>query len=308
MDTAFREITPPSAVHHALCGTFIDGHTPCLLIAKASLLQIYLIQSEKLYLYLQISLHGVIVNMKLITEQGRGKSLLLLAFKDAKVSVLEYDPSLHDLITVSIHYFEREEFKTRFTVLNYEPKLQVDPQNSCAMLYFYEEYFAIIPFKSRSFSFPAASSLTSDDAFLDSANAPYLPSFTLHINDLDKGIKNVLDFVFLHGYTDPTIAILFEPKQTFHGRQGHRSDTVCLMMFSLNIHQRQYTCIQKIDGLPFTCWKLEALPQPTGGVLVLGTTILVHADQISPGCMVGVNPMSSDETMHRDISKLGGGV
>lgn len=39
---------------------------------------------------------------------------ILLGFKDAKLSVVEYDPYNHNLRTVSLHYFEKEDIKVSF--------------------------------------------------------------------------------------------------------------------------------------------------------------------------------------------------
>jgi hypothetical protein len=39
------------------------------------------------------------------------RDALLLAFSDAKLAIVEYDPDTHDLRTISVHYFETEDLK-----------------------------------------------------------------------------------------------------------------------------------------------------------------------------------------------------
>ena len=44
---------------------------------------------------------------------------ILLGFKDGKLSIVEYDPQNHDLKTISLHYFEKEEIKVILVLLFY---------------------------------------------------------------------------------------------------------------------------------------------------------------------------------------------
>jgi len=47
---------------------------------------------------------------------------------------------------------------------------------------------------------------------------PYLPSFILDLAvDVDGSIRNIVDFVFLPGFNNPTMAILFQVQQTWTG-------------------------------------------------------------------------------------------
>jgi cleavage and polyadenylation specificity factor subunit 1 len=47
---------------------------------------------------------------------------------------------------------------------------------------------------------------------------PYSPSFILDLAaEVDERIQNVVDFVFLPGFNNPTIAVLFHVQQTWTG-------------------------------------------------------------------------------------------
>lgn len=51
------------------------------------------------------------MSMESVTLSNSPRDALLLAFSDAKLSVVEYDPDNHDLRTISLHYFEEEDMK-----------------------------------------------------------------------------------------------------------------------------------------------------------------------------------------------------
>lgn len=59
----------------------------------------------------QYTLHGNIMSMQSVQLIGSSRDSLLLSFREAKLSVVEYDPETHSLRTVSLHYFEGEEIK-----------------------------------------------------------------------------------------------------------------------------------------------------------------------------------------------------
>lgn len=49
-------------------------------------------------------------------------------------------------------------------------------------------------------------------------DVPYSPSFILHLTtDVDERIRHIIDFVFLPGFNNPTIAVLFQQSQTWTG-------------------------------------------------------------------------------------------
>lgn len=67
----------------------------------------------KLECLAQYALHGNVMSMQAVHLIGSQRDSLLLSFRDAKLSVVEYDQDVHDLRTVSLHYFEEEEIKVK---------------------------------------------------------------------------------------------------------------------------------------------------------------------------------------------------
>lgn len=69
---------------------------------------------SKLECVAQYTLFGNVISLQSINLANSPRDALLLAFKDAKLSIVEYDPESHDLKTLSLHYFEEEEMKVIF--------------------------------------------------------------------------------------------------------------------------------------------------------------------------------------------------
>ena len=58
------------------------------------------------------TLDGEVASMEKVTlGANSARDVFLLAFADAKLSVVEYDPQTHSLKTISLHIFEDEESK-----------------------------------------------------------------------------------------------------------------------------------------------------------------------------------------------------
>lgn len=65
----------------------------------------------KLECLASFTLWGNIMSMASATLAGSSRDALLISFRDAKLSLVEYDPETHDLRTLSLHYFEEDEIR-----------------------------------------------------------------------------------------------------------------------------------------------------------------------------------------------------
>lgn len=121
---------------------------------------------------------------------------LVLAFDQAKVSIVCFDNAKFGLETISLHDFEDEELRDGFKTEEVIPKVCVDPLQRCAVALVYGRHFAILPLNE----------------------GPSIRSYTVSLKKIDDRLTNVIDIVFLHGYYEPTLLIVYEPIQTTAGR------------------------------------------------------------------------------------------
>jgi len=53
------------------------------------------------------------MSIQAVSLANSSRDALILSFRDAKFSIVEYDPDTHDLRTLSLHYFEEDDMKVR---------------------------------------------------------------------------------------------------------------------------------------------------------------------------------------------------
>ncbi|KAI8337525.1 CPSF A subunit region-domain-containing protein [Chlamydoabsidia padenii] len=342
--TIYKELFPSQTVEHVEQAQFTTPGRTNLIVAKASLLQIYnfveytpytiqttqdniadtfdtsnsindnddnktfptltplqddiaATSSARLELVAQYNLNGTIATMGVIrTCSPRGKEgcdSLLVGFEDAKMSLLEWSPATNSIATVSIHYYERDELKKEYLSTSYMPTLHIDPQQRCAVLNFYNDKLAVLPFRQADQLDVTGQDNVDGD---DDLKHPYLPSFIIDLSSIDKGIKNVVDMVFLSDYYEPTLAILFQTKQTWTGRLDDGKDTSSVVVISLDLTEKVYPVIYSLHQLPYDSLQLVAMPKPIHGMMVISANALLHLSQGSPGVGVAVNAYAKTTT------------
>lgn len=119
---------------------------------------------------------------------------------------------------------------------------------------------------------------------------PYSPSFILDLpTSVSSSIHNVIDFTFLPGFHNPTIAILFNERPTWTGRLQEAKDTCRVIIFSM---AATFSVITTITDLPFDSQALVPCAV-VGGLVVLTPNSIVYIDQASKRLVLPVNGWAS---------------
>eukprot|EP00200_Dunaliella_tertiolecta_P007602 CAMPEP_0202380718 /NCGR_PEP_ID=MMETSP1127-20130417/30588_1 /ASSEMBLY_ACC=CAM_ASM_000462 /TAXON_ID=3047 /ORGANISM="Dunaliella tertiolecta, Strain CCMP1320" /LENGTH=233 /DNA_ID=CAMNT_0048979471 /DNA_START=52 /DNA_END=750 /DNA_ORIENTATION=+ len=169
----FREVHPPTGVTAAVSGFFThtasaQHPTPNLIIARTTVVDVFEVRSGspddsqaawsaaphsaaqggKLELMGHFPLCGVVESMVMLKSRSPGiqRDALMLAFRDAKLCVLEWDTSSHDLRTTSMHFFEGDPaLRDGRKVFADPPRLLGDHQGRFAAMILYNHYLAVLP-------------------------------------------------------------------------------------------------------------------------------------------------------------------
>ncbi|KAI1285461.1 Cleavage and polyadenylation specificity factor subunit 1 [Halotydeus destructor] len=246
------------------------------------------------------TLHGAIKALQAVTLSNSRDSLLI-SFADAKVSLVEYDPTTHDMKTLSLHYFEDEDFKHGNTQIHQDQILCLDPEGRCAAYLAYASTIIILPFrKDTTIEEPdIKNALQSTNIAPLNTKSPIMATYTLDMcgeHYAGEKICNILDMQFLDGYYEPTLLILFEPLRTWSGRVAVRQDTVSMVALSLNVNQKVHPIIWSVSHLPYDCFKAMPVPKPIGGVLILAANSLTYLNQSVPAYSVSLNSFTRDSS------------
>lgn len=305
------------------------GPVPNLIITAGNVLEVYIIRVQEedgrdsrgsgeakrggvvagisgaaLELVCHYRLHGNVETMAVLSIGGgdgcRRRDSIILAFQDAKISVLEFDDSVHGLRTSSMHSFEGPEWlhlKRGRESFARGPLVKADPQGRCAGVLVYGLQMIILK------TAQAGSGLVGDDDALNSGGAVSARVESSYIISLrDLGMKHVKDFIFVHGYIEPVMVILHERELTWSGRISWKHHTCSISALSISTTLKQHPLIWSAINLPHDAYKLLAVPSPIGGVLVISANT-IHYNSQSASCALAVNNFAVAADSSQDLPR-----
>ncbi|KAH8883832.1 hypothetical protein GQ53DRAFT_846646 [Thozetella sp. PMI_491] len=269
--------------------------------------------STRLVLVAEFPLAGTVTGLARIKTPNTksGGEALFVAFKDAKLSMVEWDPERHALATISIHYYEQDELQGSpwaAPLSDYVNFLAADPGSRCAALKFGARNLAILPLKQPDEDIDMGDWDEELDgpkpvkdlsaAVVNGTNnieeTPYSPSFVLRLSNLDSSLIHPVHLAFLHEYREPTFGILSSSQMPSHSLP--RKDHLTYQVFTLDLRQKASTTILSVTGLPQDLFRVVALPAPVGGALLVGANELVHVDQSGKANGVALNSLARAST------------
>ncbi|XP_057774463.1 cleavage and polyadenylation specificity factor subunit 1 isoform X2 [Salvia miltiorrhiza] len=293
------------------------GSVPNLIIAAANVLEVYILRIQEeassslaykasaepkgggvlagicgasLELVCHYRLHGNVESLGVLpngaADGGRRKDSIILTFRDAKISVLEFDDSIHGLRTSSMHCFEGSDWIHLRRGREFFPRgplVKVDPLGRCAAVLVYGLQMIVLKAAEASSGLAAPAE---DSTFRAAGASRIESSYIVGLRDLD--MKHVKDFIFIHGYIEPVVVILHEHELTWAGRVSWKHHTCMISALSVSTTLKQHPLIWSAMNLPHDAYKLLAVPSPIGGVLVIGANT-IHYHSQSASCHLGLN-------------------
>ena len=267
----------------------------------------------------EFDLHGTVGSIAVLRRRfgapRNQRDALLIAIRECKLSVVEFDPATLSIVSSSLHSWETPTgscgVPSALRVATLPPLAVSDPEGRCAAVLLPSEgksRLALLPaVEGESFGDEEDEEDEEEDDDPDAPGASRTQSEIRargtaasvresYVVDLTErlGLHAVRDVAFLHGYGEPTILILHERAPTWAARVSLVADTCAVSAVSLDLDKRRHTVIWSREQLPHTCYRLCAVPDPLGGALVLSQNFISHESQESSRALA-LNPLAGGD-------------
>lgn len=221
-----------SAVHFAVTGSFTGPDDLNLILGKNTRFEIFTISSEGLRPIKEVNVYGRIAVLKLFKPAGEKKDLLFLLTERYNACILEYAETENgvEIVTKSSGILTDPVGRPPETgVLGF-----IDPSCKYIGLRLYEGVLKFLPYDSTS---------------------KELRPFNVRIEEL-----TVIDAQFLHGFSTPTLAIIYQDSSGRHFKT-----------YEISVRDKEAKSAKwHVDNIDAEATLIVAVPPPLCGALVIG--------------------------------------
>ena len=291
---AYTPTCGPTAVGHCATAQLTRGAERSLVIARSTVLEVYSLHvvastaatpareqlegvgEARLVPTLRSELFGRIEDLAVVRLPGAARDVLLLAFADAKLSIVEVDEATLALRTRAVYSFDALGDGVGCIEASRPPVLRAHPQGQCCAMLAHASLLVVLPLRGIGGASVARGGATAAAAAAGGGAKGTAAWWSAPLPALD--LAHARELVFLNGHVDPTALVLAEPLQSW-AATGSRANTCQLRALGVDAAARETRLVWTLDGLPYDCHTLVPLPEPPGGALVLSDSALFWANQ-----------------------------
>ncbi|KAJ0398425.1 hypothetical protein ATCC90586_003567 [Pythium insidiosum] len=245
----------PTSVTHALTAAFTGPNDRNLLLAKSTRFEVHAVTPDGLVPLHDVALYGRVIVFETFRAPNEPTDWIFIVTQRFQFCVLAYDSAARQIVTKA-HGHVRDAIGRCSELVTAG---NIDPEGRLIGMNLYEGYFKVIPI----------------DQTKSNHGAALKEAFNIRLDEL-----RVIDIKFLHGYSKPTICVLYEDCK------GAR-------------HVKTYVILLKEKDFAEGPWhhaNVEAgasllipVPMPLGGVLIVSQQTIVYHN----GSTYHVIPMQS---------------
>ena len=309
---AYNEIIEPTRVSCCVGCNFISTTQKHLVVAKASILQIFQIVSDskggspkakyKLKLVDQFKLHGLITDLKAIrTPENVDLDYLIVSTKFAKFSIIKWDHQLNTISTVSLHYYEKAIESNTYEKLG-KTEVFVEPNYFSVACLRFKNILAILPMDGLQendeddVSDDETSKVVQNGKSKSDRLNLFDSSYILHGSSLDSSIGTIVDMKFLLNYLEPTLGVISQKTYAWAGNLPKVKDNIQFIALTFDPATKSTVPVFKVENLPYDIERVVPLASPLNGCLLMGCNEIIHVDNGGITRRIAVNKYTANIT------------
>ena len=102
---------------------------------------------------------------------------------------------------------------------------------------------------------------------------------------------NIIDLTFLNGYQLPTLLFLYKQRHTHAGRISVADNCNAIVSYTLDLAENNIAKLISNHELPYSSYKLYALPSPNNGAFIFSSSVLLHFNHERIDYAISVNSL-----------------